>query len=1074
MTPKLTKEGRLKLIERVEKGESVAKVCADAGISRVLFYRWYKKYKEEGLEGLDPGEAGRPQVSHTPKKAKEYTILSPHARSLMVKEVTEQNQDASEVAERYNISRVTLYKWIDRYKDYLAKGVEPDMSSKKPYVERYFRQTPENHEQAVLQIVEQHPQWGIRRIVANLPQVAGAPIVGHHGVQNILDRHNLATYELRMAYAQSRVTPVTEGIGGVLDKVTDFFRIPPEKRTTFIKAFTGISLGLFSLIVVFGVMGYISRSFTTVAGASPLGLGFASMALIMGTIFLFYSFKYYFSIAMVLSFSQTQGGTIRKRGIGLTPDLSHVALIKKPYVSVQIPFYNEKYVVERAMEAATNFDYPEYEVILCDDSTDETTQIIANYMKAKSTNIHKKIGDGWELAWAEVREGVTLKHLHRTNRSGYKGGALDLALKLADPRTEYVSIFDADFVPYADTLELFLKYFQVEGNRPEIAAVQGYQWHVLNKSENWITRGVRSEYAGSYVIERSGIEIYGGLKQISGSVYMIKKDALSQIGWGTSITEDFELTLRLYNAGYKVLYTPYIQAPAECVSTLRRLVRQRMRWAEGHSANVRKMFMKLMGSPKLSTAEKFEFAYLSPYYLQAFFFLVGTVCWFLSEAVFKARLPFWTELWGWSLVLTNMISLPLLNAVGMFLEESKERDYLGLVSFVALSYILVPFQAYASVKGLLEDEEGPWFRTPKTGRITDVFKRGKFYRFISGILPGKVEEPVEAPIGGEIVSGEATPGEAHDIEANYYLNLTTANSRFNDFKIKPKGAFFIGKVALCTLLCITTTLLYFGKNVEVVYADDIVGPLKLDIGTDGVAGGTWPAWGNFLNNTATYNTTGTRLPFRRNNANALTNNYVWYTDLLPLGDENTAHIPEGEYFLQIAKSGNSQANNGIYFRVQLLLTNNNGVDRTQILGNMFLIRTNNAQNTLFTYSIGNLTTGSNISYAAQNRLGLRIMYNHNANNARANINWVIDNTTLTSRLVIPGNIQVPEIPRMVVYVILIGLMPAIPYMASKTVERRKKGRRGKDGGGGGWGEWFTDIFDGLTGKSEAALDRLPV
>ena len=86
--------------------------------------------------------------------------------------------------------------------------------------------------------------------------------------------------------------------------------------------------------------------------------------------------------------------------------------------------------------------------------------------------------------------------------------------------------------------------------------------------------------------------MYGGLKQISGSVYMIRRDVLQSIGWGTSITEDFELTLRLYEKGWKVVYTPYIQAPAEAVSTLKRLIRQRMRWAEGHSFNIKRVFKR--------------------------------------------------------------------------------------------------------------------------------------------------------------------------------------------------------------------------------------------------------------------------------------------------------------------------------------------------------------------------------------------------------------------------------------------------------------------------------------------------
>ncbi|MBU1884973.1 glycosyltransferase family 2 protein, partial [bacterium] len=360
--------------------------------------------------------------------------------------------------------------------------------------------------------------------------------------------------------------------------------------------------------------------------------------------------------------------------------------------------------------------------------------------------------------------------------------------------------FDADFVPYPDTLELFLKYFQVN-NQDNIAVVGGYQWHVLNKSENWITRGVRSEYAGSYVIERPGREILGLLKQVSGSVYMIKRKVLESIGWGTSITEDFELTLKLYEQGYKVVYTPYIQAPAECVSTLKRLIRQRMRWAEGHSHNIRRMFKRLIVSPKLTLPEKIELLYISPYYLQAAFFLLGTLSWLISETVFKARLPFWTSLWGWSLVLTNFFALPLVNAVGLFLEESEEKDYLGLLSFIALSYILVPFQAYAAVRGFIEPEEGGWFRTPKTGRVTDVFKRGKFYRWVSGILPGR---------GVGVAALQPTP---------YALqpNIVTANQRFEGFRVRRKRVRWVGRLALVVLLLCGMTISSLAKTMDFNY-----------------------------------------------------------------------------------------------------------------------------------------------------------------------------------------------------------------------------------------------------------------
>ena len=112
------------------------------------------------------------------------------------------------------------------------------------------------------------------------------------------------------------------------------------------------------------------------------------------------------------------------------------------------------------------------------------------------------------------------------------------------------------------------------------------------------------------------------------------------------------------------------------------------------------------------------------------------------------------------------------NAVGMFLEESEGKDYQGLVAFIALSYIVVPFQAYAAIKGFLKGE-GPWFRTPKTGRITDVLRRGTFYRFISGILPRLQPDIRQVVSGGH--AGRAAPimrmsSNSLPLVANSYLS----------------------------------------------------------------------------------------------------------------------------------------------------------------------------------------------------------------------------------------------------------------------------------------------------------------
>jgi hypothetical protein len=144
-----------------------------------------------------------------------------------------------------------------------------------------------------------------------------------------------------------------------------------------------------------------------------------------------------------------------------------------------------------------------------------------------------------------------------------------------------------------------------------------------------------------------------------------------------------------------------------------------MRWAEGHSYNVNKWFLTILRSPRLTLLEKAEFIYYGLYYLQSALFMVGSVAWLASELVLHVHIPEWTAMLGWSLLFSNLFALPLMNLGGLMLEGSPRRDYQGVLGAVALSFLLVPFQAWASVKGLFERKEGGWFRTPKTGRVTD-------------------------------------------------------------------------------------------------------------------------------------------------------------------------------------------------------------------------------------------------------------------------------------------------------------------------------------------------------------------
>lgn len=457
---------------------------------------------------------------------------------------------------------------------------------------------------------------------------------------------------------------------------------------------------------------------------SWLGLELALIALGMGAFFFAYSLKYYLATATMLLLAFFGPGR-NGNGSG-QQETGHLGVLRRitrrgwiaqqhsdgnrtkwlplgyePFVSIHIATYNEKGVVGRLLEACSKLNYSNYEVILVDDSTDGSMEVLE--------------------PWKQV-DRFTI--IHRDTRDGFKGGALTYALRAMDPRTEYVAIFDADAVPFPDVLRDLLYHFYTSGNPrprpiPEVGAVQSYQWHVLNKSESWLTAAVRTEYAGSYMIERPFQQVLGSMKMIAGTAYMIRASLLRELGWGRSLTEDWELTLRLYAKGFKVVYTPYAETPAECVATFGRLARQRMRWAEGHSYNVNKWFLTILRSPRLSLLEKAEFIYYGFYYLQSALFILGSAAWLVSEIVLQVRIPEWTALLGWSLLFSNLFSLPLMNLAGLLLEGSPRRDYQGVLGAVALSFLLVPFQAWASVKGLFEKREGGWFRTPKTGRITD-------------------------------------------------------------------------------------------------------------------------------------------------------------------------------------------------------------------------------------------------------------------------------------------------------------------------------------------------------------------
>src|SRR5439155_17463296 len=183
------------------------------------------------------------------------------------------------------------------------------------------------------------------------------------------------------------------------------------------------------------------------SGADWVAYGFAFTGLFLGGIFFAYAIKYYLSTAMVLLTTlvgappRNGNGTTKTNGKALNRingngNGYHIDLGYHPFVSVHVAAYNEKRVIERLLTSLAHLEYPEYEVIVVDDSTDESVAILQRWTEAPRFKI-----------------------IHRTSRQGFKGGALSVALRAMNPKTEYVVIFDADSMPFPDSIERFLPYF---------------------------------------------------------------------------------------------------------------------------------------------------------------------------------------------------------------------------------------------------------------------------------------------------------------------------------------------------------------------------------------------------------------------------------------------------------------------------------------------------------------------------------------------------------------------------------------------------------------------------------------
>jgi cellulose synthase/poly-beta-1,6-N-acetylglucosamine synthase-like glycosyltransferase len=262
-----------------------------------------------------------------------------------------------------------------------------------------------------------------------------------------------------------------------------------------------------------------------------------------------------------------------------------------PAVTVQLPIFNEMYVVDRLIAAVCELDYPRelLEIQVLDDSTDETRDIA-------------------ELAVRRyTAKGFNIKYLHRVDRTGYKAGALEAGLNQA--AGNFIAIFDADFVPPSDFLMRTLPYFQTD---PKIGMVQA-RWGHINQDYSLLTKIQSILLDAHFVLEHGSRNRSGCFFNFNGTAGIWRREVISDAGgWQhDTLTEDLDLSYRAQLKGWRFVFLPDLVAPAEVPVEMNSFKSQQHRWAKGSIQTCMKLLPQILRSKQPLSVKAEAFFHLS-------------------------------------------------------------------------------------------------------------------------------------------------------------------------------------------------------------------------------------------------------------------------------------------------------------------------------------------------------------------------------------------------------------------------------------------------------------------------------
>ena len=366
-----------------------------------------------------------------------------------------------------------------------------------------------------------------------------------------------------------------------------------------------------------------------------------------------------------------------------------------PHVTIQLPIYNELYVVERLLRKVAEMDYPTHllEIQVLDDSTDETVELTAKLV-------------------AEIAKlGIDIKHVRRPERIGFKAGALEYGMKEA--KGEFIAIFDADFLPEKDFLLSTLPYFKDE----KIGLVQT-KWEHLNKNYNVLTRLLGMALDAHFTIEQKGRNSNGDFMNFNGTAGVWRRTCIENSGgWSAdTLTEDLDLSYRAQLKGWKMKYVEEFTSPAEIPAFIQAVRSQQYRWNKGGAEVARKNLRTIIKSDL-------------PFHvkLHALFHLLNTgifLCVFLAAFVSVPLLYFISEgdILQQALTVSGVFFLGFVLLSGFFWVTLRQRNTNAFKTtlnflvyfpiFLSLSMGLSLYNSIAVMEGYI-GIKSPFIRTPK-------------------------------------------------------------------------------------------------------------------------------------------------------------------------------------------------------------------------------------------------------------------------------------------------------------------------------------------------------------------------